>query len=363
MVNYFVLGGHKQLNEIVFAGSHDAGITGGGANVQTQTYQIGTQAYFGVRIFDLRIAAATLPDYTGLGKEAEMRTFHADKKVTTTAQKSRYVMDVGRDEEITRTKLRAGAWGVSLSKVLDDAKGFVKHMSPSEFLILKFDKCSNWHLIAEACVNLLGDTIYTDGGNVNIKSLSDLRGKVIVAFTPKGYEAAQQKGYGPDKGIVCIKNLAEGGAYDPNFVGLQYYGKGGTSPFNPFSKIKQNIKKQSKLMKKGSSTDVNVMGMMYWTTTGLSGSIRERNDSMWTSEQKRALKELWNKGLYESISERIASHVTGKYTHQGPILKAFMPNMVMIDFADANKCSTIYALNSASNADLTLAASVLDPDA
>ena len=361
MISYHLLGGHKQLNEIVFAGSHDAGITGGGGNVQTQDYQIGTQAYFGVRVFDLRIAAATLPDYHGMGKEAEMRTFHADKKFTTSATKDRYLQDVGRDETIKRTKLRAGAWGVTLAKVLADARGFVKHMSPSEFLILKFDKSTNCHLIAEACVDELGDAIYTGGGNVNTKTLDELAGRVIVAFTPEGFEQARKANFGPAQGIVCIKNLASGGAYDPHFVGLQYYGKGGTAWYNPFDKIGQNVKNQRKLMKKGANTSPEVMGMMYWTTTGLTGNIRQRNDTMWTTAQKRALGELWNEGLWGSIQERMASHVSGKFQHQGPILKAFMPNMVMIDFADAEKCRTIYELNRVAAVDLTLAAGVLDP--
>ena len=34
MLKYSNLGRHKQLNEIVMAGSHDAGITEGGANVR-----------------------------------------------------------------------------------------------------------------------------------------------------------------------------------------------------------------------------------------------------------------------------------------------------------------------------------------
>ena len=59
MVNYFELGKNKQLNEIVVAGSHDAGITKGSANVRTQVLNIGDQARAGVRVFDLRIAAAS----------------------------------------------------------------------------------------------------------------------------------------------------------------------------------------------------------------------------------------------------------------------------------------------------------------
>ena len=61
MITYYELGASKQLNEIVVAGSHDAGITSGGTNVKTQALDIGEQAQAGVRVFDLRIAATSVP--------------------------------------------------------------------------------------------------------------------------------------------------------------------------------------------------------------------------------------------------------------------------------------------------------------
>ena len=56
MIAYYGLGAGKRPNGIVIAGSHDAGITSGGANVQTQNVDIAGQAVAGVRLFDLRIA-------------------------------------------------------------------------------------------------------------------------------------------------------------------------------------------------------------------------------------------------------------------------------------------------------------------
>ena len=61
MITYYELGPDKQLNEIVVAGSHDAGITSGGGNVRTQALEIGDQAKAGLRVFDLLIAATTVP--------------------------------------------------------------------------------------------------------------------------------------------------------------------------------------------------------------------------------------------------------------------------------------------------------------
>ena len=62
---------------------------------------------------------------------------------------------------------------------------------------------------------------------------------------------------------------------------IQYHGKGGTSPYNFLTdKIKQNIGKQSKLMKQGGDGNPDVMGMMYWTTTGLTESIYKRKQNV-----------------------------------------------------------------------------------
>ena len=60
MILYYRLGAEKRLNEIVMAGSHDAGITRGGGNAMTQKYDILGQTIAGVRLFDLRIAGAEI---------------------------------------------------------------------------------------------------------------------------------------------------------------------------------------------------------------------------------------------------------------------------------------------------------------
>ena len=111
MVNYYELGPDKQLNEIVVAGSHDAGITGGDGNVRTQALDIAGQAAAGVRVFDLRIAAATVNGKYGAHTGAELRAFHADGKLMKNETKTRHLEDVGRSVSITRTKLRGGAFG------------------------------------------------------------------------------------------------------------------------------------------------------------------------------------------------------------------------------------------------------------
>jgi hypothetical protein len=346
VIRYFDLGGHKSLNDVVFAGSHDAGITFGSSNVQTQNLDILGQAKAGVRLFDLRIAAAAAMGKQDGVKNAQLRAFHADGMLKKDETKTRFMPELGRNETVTRTALRGGGFGMSLQKILIDARTFVSSTEGgTECLMLKFDKCTNWSLIAEACVSVLGDTLYKGGGNLNKKTLQDLKGKVIPLFMPDGLQVVQ-KDFKPSAGILGITNLAGGGTgYNELFDGVQYFGKGGTSPFNPRKKMSQNQKKQAKLMAAGGHGNPNVMGMMYWTTTGLKESIYKRDKGMWTEPNKAKLKGLWRNGMEDAVKAAAPKSTDfGSYA-AGPVIKTFMPNFIMIDFADDDKCQTIYDLN------------------
>jgi hypothetical protein len=355
MVTYFELGPDTLLNEIVVAGSHDAGITSGGSNVQTQSLDIGGQARAGVRVFDLRITAATTPGKYGWHKPAELKAFHADSKLMKNESKVRHLEDVGQAVHLTRTKLKGGAFGLGLTDMLADARAFVKSKDGgTEFLILKFDKCVNWLLIAETCVNVLGDAIFKGRANLNTTPLKNLKGKVIVVFSPGGVKEVSAR-YGPNDGILGFQNLYDksggGPGYSPGFAGLQYYGKGGTSVFKPFSKQSQNVKKQRKLISGASLVGPDVLGMMYWTTTGMFESIKKRNDKMWDPPNVAKLRKLWGQGLEEFVWERNPFHAASG-SAVGPLRKRFMPNIVMIDFADDMKCQEIRNLNDLSPDDL-----------
>ena len=352
MLKYSTLGMGKQLNQIVMAGSHDAGITEGGGNVQTQNMDIFLQAYAGVRLFDIRIAGKLGKD-KGLGKEAQLKAYHSG--ITIGSKGMRQQTDLGKQAETKTSTLVGGDWGMGLTRMLSDAKKFVAQ-NTDEFLLLKFDKCSNWTAIAEACIRILGDRIYIGSGNLNKKSLGQLAGFVVVMFGKKGLEEIQNV-YSSKAGIWGVRSLTEKGAtYDPLFNGLQYYGKGGTSVVKPFAKIAQNKDKQAKLMRKGGDGNPEAMGMMYWTTTGIFESIKKRDETMWTASKSAALKKLWSNGLSDSIGSRLTKNLDPEKDSVGGLLKAFMPNFVMIDFADAKKCMTIYELNSVASTSLTAAA-------
>jgi len=347
VITYYGLGKDKQLNEIVVAGSHDAGITSGGSNVKTQALDLGEQAKAGVRVFDLRIAATTLPGQrAGAPKQAELRAFHANDMMMKNESKTRNLGGTAVQLDRTKFTMGAGDFGMGLASMLRDARNFVKGAGATEFLILKFDKCLNWSLIAETCITELGDAIFKGHVNLNTQKLKDLKGKVMCVFSAKGVlEIALQRKLGAIHGVLGFTNLYAGGSYTDDYAGLQYYGKGGTDWWKPFGKLSQNEKKQRKLVAGAKQSDPDIIGMMYWTTTGLFESIKKRNDRMWDAPNVAKLKRLWAQGLEEFVWERNPLSVPEGSAAVGPTRKRNMPNIVMIDFADEAKCREIRGLN------------------
>lgn len=348
-INYNSLGPDRQLNEIVFAGTHDAGINVGAASARTQTLDIRGQAAAGVRIFDLRIAAAGV---AGSGpKKVELRAYHG---ITTKAEKQRQIVGGGgttTTETVVRTKMKGGNFGMGLLDMLQDARSFVENEGQTEFLLLKFDKCTNWPLIAEACASVLGGTqggngvLHVGGGNLNTTKLRDLQGKVIPLFSSTGLNAAP--GFDQTNGFYKFKNLqgSSGGGYSPAFYGLQYYGKGGTGKVRAHNIVGGNVATQSKLMREAKSLQSpDVVGMMYWTYTGTVGSIEKRDTKVWSASNTDKMKSLWIGGL-EQYWESSIPFTAPLGQLAGTLRKRFMPNIVMIDFATPDRCKTIFALN------------------
>jgi hypothetical protein len=370
-IEYYRLGSQLQLNEIVMAGSHDAGITGGPGNVQTQDVGIGLQAIAGVRIFDLRIKAFRGATVNGQ-KTVDMKAYHGLNEETR----------INRNRPVAGTNVQAsmklsrmtegilGASGESLTTMLTEAKGFVR-AHPTEFLLLKFDKCDNWQAIADVCVQLLGDNgvqnssvLPTGPRNLNVSKLENLQGKVYPLFMKKGFDELDHNTR-MTSGIMPIYNLLESeGGYDAGRAGLQYWGKGGTSATSWASdqnKIQQNIDKQSTLMDKANrgyiirrklhnnksipAANPNVMGMTYWTTTGTFRNIEERNNTMWQQQQMPLLKRMWEDCIHEAILARTAGLQIPERIMSTYMKARFIPNFVMIDFADPGKCRTIFELN------------------
>ncbi|RDH85950.1 MAG: hypothetical protein DIZ80_00290 [endosymbiont of Galathealinum brachiosum] len=349
-INYHQLGGGKRLSEIIFAGSHDASITNGGKAVQTQDLDIGKQANAGIRLFDLRILAqggkngASLVGYHGKGKSTsnvQLQSSHA---------KDDYSVNVS-------SGMKYGVTGLKLSNMLKQAKSFVTRGNSKEFLILKFDKCTNYQLIADYCINILGSSIFVDQGkDFGRLTLDEVSRKVICVFNDKALKDITQ---GAKDGILGFRSLkAKKGpakAYTIGYKGLQYFGKGGTSAGAFWktnkSKMSENFKKQKKLMLQMANADdlqsPYVLGMMYWTATGSLSSIKSRNNLLWSKNTGvNKMDELWRCGLEASIDHQLSlDKILKRKSNQKMRMKAFFPNIIMIDFASADKCDTIFSLN------------------
>lgn len=338
--NYLEPFANKRLNEVIIPGSHDAGIYGNGKNnVITQELDIGQQAAAGVRFFDLRIA--TLKTGIGPWSKTEQRAYHLDQSLI-----------IGKKSG-SQSVAHAGGWGDSLTTMLTQAKNFVAAY-PSEFLILKFSKCFNLEGVIDSCLTILGDKQFNPRAKVNLNMMlvKSLRGKVITLFAESDLRKLNLNNTDHRySGLIPFRELYDketGGVagYDRWYNGMQYFGK-----FSSTSKIKKNTSKQRSLMETGAlGADRDAMGMMYWTTTGILGNIKKRNAKMWSGPNGKALEDTWSNGLELAIRNQMGrdfqNAVHGKIQHTGTNgWKVFMPNIVMMDFSNAEKCDTILRLN------------------
>lgn len=357
-IEYHSLGGQKKVNEIVMAGSHDAAINSGGIRARTQSKSIYHQAKCGVRIFDIRISGQR----TGHGG-AKLSAFHGKN---TPEMKSKNVGGATRNIEVTRMVL--GDWGMDLDDILDGAFRFVEKYQ-DEFLILKFDKSANYELILEACQSKLKTRLYKKPGNLANHTLDEMGGKVVCGFMPDGFSKLSQAGATIADGAAQVVSLYPHGVMPDHINGLVYYGKGGTDIVQPrdyaFSspvkgKFLQNIDKQRRILGDANTAHYSrdVLRMMYWTQTGMVRSIKGRDKKAWTTSGKQQLKQLWTEGGYNYMSNSVPeafpldSHATN--------FQIYLPNFIMVDFADENKGQTIYDLNRLSRADIIQLNSSID---
>jgi hypothetical protein len=354
-IKYYDLGANLQLNQIVMAGTHDAGITMGDDNAKTQDLDIGGQANAGVRIFDLRVAA-----YRHAGK-AVFETFHGPRETLKPFVKPRKI-DGGTEKEydLKLSRQLFGTRGEALDDILNQSLEFIGN-NGTEFLLLKFDKCDNWQALADQIkLKLEGsDTLFRYPINLNTATLEQLKGKIIPLFMKKGYDELDTKTQAYS-GIMPIRNLYKTtNVYERTYSGIQYLGKGGTdiNTSNFSEKITENLKKQSKIMKQGregikhiispdvAPADPQLMGMAYWTTTGAFKSIKERDAEMWTDPNLERFYAMWKECLHSNLRMRLQAMRMNPNQLLACYLKRFIPNFIMIDFADSDRCKKIYQLN------------------
>jgi hypothetical protein len=363
-------------------GSLDAAIDGGGANAKTQTQNIYGQAVDGARFFDLRVAAFKT---STLGGKVELRSYHDATKIgspTLRLNDRMKVADLGGEKrsgvKVHQTVM--GVAGFGLQAMLVDAKKFLDQFG-AEFLIFKFDKSENWELIVEVCQAelLAGGYLFATQGaggtarNLNLRTLDELKGKLLILFPEDAFLGLNQVDALHRQGFLKWRNLysktsTSAKNYNPTFDGLQYYGKGGVSAgaSGDSGKIARNTSVQTTLMQGQGSykvkkagwkgrigmtdsgqhggADRNAIGLMYWTTTGPSWKgIDYRNQKMWTSTVRADMVAL---GL-QVADPSVRGMGIGT---AGQALKAFMPNIIMVDFVDNAKGTTVYKMNFNSGA-------------
>jgi hypothetical protein len=380
---------NRQLNEVVLMGSHDAAIANGGSNAKTQTKDIYRQAKAGARFFDLRVAAFKT---STLGGKVELRSYHDATKISSPTFRSNDQMKVADLNGAKRSGVKVhttmlGVAGFGLQGMLQQAMRFLTE-NGSEFLIFKFDKSENWDLIVEVCRNELtanqGDFLFTTNGtgvqrNLNVRQLHELSGKLLILFPESAFAGFAQPDALHRQGFLKWRNLYSKGSlsaknYNPNFDGLQYYGKGGVSAgaSGDSGKIASNTAIQTNLMQgqgsykiaqdgwrgKVGMTDTgtqtfggdngDAIGLMYWTTTGPSKSgIKKRNDKMWQGTVDSGVRgDMVDLGL-QRVDPTPRNLGVGSF---GQALKRFMPNIIMVDFVDSAKGNTIKNMNFNSGA-------------
>lgn len=339
----------RKLHEVVFPGSHDAGVYGGGldSKVATQKRDIYAQASAGVRWFDLRIATRS----TGL------RAYHGPKLISVPGGRQAVPLgDVGSD---------------SLTDMLLQATKFVLQNS-DEFLLLRFSKCGNMQEVVEKCIAVLGpnnqNVLPGTIKNLNTATVGELKGKVYVLVDSKDYNklpvALRQPSHGimPTKGLFNSKKGKPHFPYSENFPGVQYFGK-----YSNTNKVAKNLDKQTANLiafqnPEEGNTAPEILGMMYWTLTsgvgkgrGLTDSIRSRNHKMWkhsSSEMQQAWRNIEQhiRSRGGDTIGRVSAGAAGDAEVGRQALK-FKPNIVMIDFADRTRCNTIWQLNNTGSMD------------
>jgi hypothetical protein len=369
----------RKLNEMILLGSHDAAITNGSANAVTQTKDILGQASDGARFFDLRVAAFKT---STLGGKVELRSYHDATKIESATFRrgdKMKVTDLGgvkrSDVKVHTTVL--GVAGFGLQAMLSSAKEFLREGPTSnEFLMFKFDKSENWSLIYDTCMNeLFRDGYLYETSDprkrvLNNRTLEELKGKLLILFPEEAF--AELPISATASGFLPWKNLYSKGArsakqYSADYPGLQYYGKGGTSAgaSGDTGKIEKNRLEQSELMqgkgefklkksgwkeklginkpksgRQDGTVNPDVVGLMYWTTTGASRrGISSRNNKMWKEDVQE---QMINIALEHAPKAMFDMNAQGA----AQMVKVFQPNIIMVDFVTHEKGMKVLSLNS-----------------
>ena len=363
MISYSSLGPDLRMCDVVFAGSHDAGITEGSGPTKAQSDSIYAQATSGARFFDVRIGAFTE------GNKVKLKTFHAADKLQFNKVQTVTLTREGQapQQKIVQTMSLvplAGAAGEGLKSILAGALKFLLE-NGHEFLVLIFSKSTNMDIVVNMVDRVLGSKQFGTPGPLNTKTLRQLAGHVVCVYTEandtiRDIASYQQIAHGAERATSRFlhDNLFKTrAAYNDECNGIQYYGKGGLTEdiSGDSEKASANAMLQRAKMLDGAAVQgcEKLLGMVYITTTGGLSSIKGRDKKLWKDKRINPLLRIWESNeLVENIQDRMPRNINATDQSAAPDLKKFFPNIVMMDFVSMGRCQTIFNINQQSTGPL-----------
>lgn len=320
----------KLLRQIVMPGSHDAGVYG---TVQTivrsqamvkpsytvcQHSDFFMQATAGSRFFDCRVFLRAKP--------ATERTSPADKYENRLGHFAR--------EKVSGSKQPSmGGYGGALAAVVGQAFEFVL-ANRTEFVILRFShtyhpsECVDEVKQVIASKAAYSGAVYKQTGNIAVKPIGELRGKVIMVFDEKFNHHIT-----PSEGIHRFKKYKDG---LDHIDGLSTCGTFSSSM--KMSKVHEGaIGGANKHLAHPGDTSLGHLHFIYWQQTG--SAFGEKDVYKTTSAPKKPGKD-WSGGAHANLG----AFVDELKVNLTP--EAKMPaNVISHDFVTADTCTRIIKMN------------------
>lgn len=313
----------KLLRQIVMPGSHDAGVYGTADTVLRspslvkkeyvvcQHSDFSKQALAGSRFFDCRVFFRKIAH-----KQYENVLGH-----------------FAREKQKTSKEPAIGGYGGALEAVLKQALDFVA-ANATEFVILRFSH--TYH--PTECVNEIkqiikskpayGNIVYKQPGNLAMKRIGDLRGKLIMVFDEKFHHHIT-----PTEGVHRFCKYSEGVA---NIDGLATCGVFARS-MDMKTVHDGAMKGVEKHLKYHPGDGAGHLHFVYWQQTA--GVLGEKDIFKTTTTAKQPGKQ-WSGGAHTNLDD-LMTELDGQRQSAGrlPI------NVLSHDFVTAQTCEKIIRLN------------------
>lgn len=324
------VGDTKWLRQIVMPGSHDAGVYGTAQTllraaplvenkyVVCQHSDFGLQAAAGSRFFDCRVF---------LKKIAENQRTAPDRKYAN-------VLGHFAFERVKGSKQPTlGGYGGALAAVLGQALDFVL-ANTSEFVILRFshtyypDECMRQIREVVASKPAYANAVYKQSGNLAVKRVGELRGKVIMVFDEKfNHHITPTEGFHRfakySDGATAISGLATCGVFSSSLKVADVH--------------EGAAKGVAKHLEHPGDPGSGHLHFIYWQQTA--GALGEKDIFKTTSAPKVQGRQ-WTGGAHANLGD-FAAELDARRRSSGKL----PANVISHDFVTAQTCERIIRLN------------------